>query len=328
MLADEVKHDDILANLVRRQSAFERHLIPWINLRRSLDDAVVVDIGCGTGSSTAALARSSKSVRGYEIELGPTAVAADRLEALKLGNASVTSVTPDETITRLKTEFPGGVDVIALIAVLEHMTELERVNFLPEIWSYMRPGNVLVVAELPNRLTYNDDHTAQIPFFHMLPQQIKTRYVDRSPRKDFVDSIKQLAKGPRDELEVALCRWGIGLSFQDFEIGFGVDRLEQVMLADGYEHHTINWWPPTVEERVLMSYFIEKPINKPLGFCRSVLNFMFVKPYPGADIPSMLKHDAGYLRNLFDGSMYHKDGLNRMLSIGTTGTQVSSQAKR
>lgn len=313
ILSEEVMHRDVLANLMRRQSAFERFLTPWVNIRRRLSDATVLDIGCGTGSSTAAFARVAKRVKGFEIAPGPVAVASDRLKALGLDNAQVERVHPNETIDRIKREFPDGVDVIALIAVLEHMTVAERADFLPKIWNYMRPGDILVVAELPNRLTYNDDHTAQIPFFHMLPVPLKVGYANRSPRKGFVDSVEALAKQGRDELELGLARWGIGLSYHDFELGLGTDNLESILLADGYEHATLNWWPPSVEERVLIEYFMDKPVMKPLGFCRSVLNFIFVKPpHQGAQAVT-LRHNIDHLRKTFDGKNLPEKALQRML---------------
>ena len=317
VLTDEAMHGDILANLVRRQEAFERFLIPWINIRRSLAGASVADIGCGTGSSTAAFARAARMVRGYEIDPGPAAVAQDKLNALGFSNATVTRVEPEETIDKLRGDFPNGVDVVALIAVLEHMTEIERMDFLPRIWDFLRPGNILVIAEVPNRLTYNDDHTAQIPFFHMLPRELKLRCLDLSPRRDFTDSMRGVASAGAEAVEKAFCRWGIGLSFHDFEAGFGVSNLEQIMLADGYEHATLEWWPPSVEETVLMKYFLEKPIHKPMGFCRSVLNFIFVKPYPNSPAQVMLRHDPGHIDRVFTSEHWPEGALERMKSLST-----------
>jgi 2-polyprenyl-3-methyl-5-hydroxy-6-metoxy-1,4-benzoquinol methylase len=308
---DEGIQGDILANLVRRQAAFETYLVPWIKLRRSLVGATVVDIGCGTGSSTAALARVAGKVRGYEIATGSTSVADDRLKSLGLSNASVSLVNPDETMDIIKRDFPDGVDVIALIAVLEHMTPKERSILLPQLWDYMRPGNILVVSELPNRLTYNDDHTAQMPFFHMLPLDLKRKYVDRSPRADFTEDLLSNTSSSDEQVELLLARWGIGLSYHDFEIGFGVRNLDHVLLADGFEYETIQWWPPQIEERILMEYFVRKSVNKPLGFCRSVLNLIFVKPEIGAT-GGTLKHDESWIKNLWQSQSFSPAGLDIM----------------
>ena len=317
-LADPALQGDIMANLCRRQAAFERHLVPWVNNKKQLSNSVIVDIGCGTGSSTAAFARGgAKWVSGYEISHGSASVGKKRLEALRLDNANVSIVDPNHTLRQLNQDHPKGIDIIALIAVLEHMTEAERNVFLPGIWDMMRPGDVLVVAELPNRLTYNDSHTTRLPFFHLLTTEQKIRHVGRSDRKAFAKTVENLA-AKREQLETALCRWGIGLSFHDFESGFGVDNLETIILADGYEPNPTAWWPPSLEERILMDYFINKPINKPIGFCRSVLNLFFVKPHPGEKSP-LIRHDRATIEKYLSRASFPQGAIERFMSAGTLG---------
>jgi 2-polyprenyl-3-methyl-5-hydroxy-6-metoxy-1,4-benzoquinol methylase len=309
-------HSDILANLVRRQADFSRYLIPWINLRRTLKDATVVDVGCGTGSSTAALAYSAAHVHGYDIDESSVTAASARMRALRLQNVAISQVNPKSIVEKIKKDHPFGVDVICLIAVLEHMTVEERLVFLPEIWDYMRPGDVLVVAETPNFLNYNDDHTAQIPFFHMLNDKLKARYINRSIRKDFVDSVRELTLRGNEMLSIGLARWGVGVSFHDFEIGFNTEDLFPILLADGYEHPMLDWWPPQIEERILLEYFIRKPIEKPLGFCRNVLNLMFVKPHLVTSEPA-LRHSADYLARIWTQHQLPLEGLRRLERFAT-----------
>lgn len=318
-LAEPALHGDIMANLCRRQAAFERYLVPWVNNKKRLSNSIMVDIGCGTGSSTAAFARGgAKWVSGYEIAPASASVGKKRLEALNLKNANVSIIDPDRTLRQLKHDHPKGIDIIALIAVLEHMTEVERNAFLPGIWDMMRPGDILVVAELPNRLIYNDSHTTMLPFFHLLTTEQKIKHVGKSNRQAFVKALENLTDKTREHLETVLCRWGIGLSFHDFESGFGVDNLETIILADGYEPNPTIWWPPTLEERILMDYFINKPINKPIGFCRSVLNFIFVKPYPGAKLP-IIRHDRATIEKYLGRSSFPEGAIERFMSTGTVG---------
>lgn len=309
---DPGRNGDVLANLSNRQAAFEKHLIPWVNCRRPLADATVVDIGCGTGSSTAAFARTAKQVWGYEISPESTAVASARMDALRLRNARVDRVNPAETIGRLHRDFPEGADVVSLIAVMEHMTYQERIEFLPAIWDFLRPGNILVISETPNLLSYFDDHTAKLPFYHLLPLELKARYASQSPRTDFSQGIAELAAKNSPDMETAICRWGVGLSFHDFEVGFGCNDLETILLADGYEYETTNWWPISTEERALISYFLDKPVHKPLGFCRSVLNLIFVKPHPGAT-GRALKHGVDHVQRLFEWAGLPIAGVQRLL---------------
>jgi hypothetical protein len=42
-----------------------------------------------------------------------------------------------------------------------------------------------------------------------------------------------------------------------------------------------NWFPPTLEDKLLVTYFVEKELTQDVGFARSVLNFIFKKPDGG-----------------------------------------------
>ena len=53
--------------------------------------------------------------------------------------------------------------------------------------------------------------------------------------------------------------------------------MQEFILCDGFENEMMNWFPVSIEEEILTNYFIEKPVLKPVGFSRSVLNFIFTK---------------------------------------------------
>ncbi len=309
---------DILANLVRRQASFQNYLIPWINHRKPLENCNIADIGCGTGSSTVAFANLSTNVCGYDIQEKSVNVARTRLDALGHTTIKVRTVAPEETLDRVIDDFGDTLDVISLIAVLEHMTPKERMDFLPRVWNMLKPGGILVVAELPNRLTYFDDHTSQLPFFHLLPDILKIDYACHSPRSGYAHSMSNLkTKGlSMEELSIVNSRWGVSLSYHDFETYFSCDNLEKILLADGYEHFAMKWWSVTLEEKMLCEYFLSKPVHKPLGFCRSVLNLIFVKPHPNSDEVA-LKHDADYIKKIFEYHEFPNEAINRMLSVCT-----------
>ena len=50
----------------------------------------------------------------------------------------------------------------------------------------VKPDGAIVVCETPNRLIYFDHHTAQMPFFHLLPDELALDYYPRSRRPDFL----------------------------------------------------------------------------------------------------------------------------------------------
>jgi hypothetical protein len=88
----------------------------------------------------------------------------------------------------------------------------------------------------------------------------------------------------REDAVIALHRWGLGASFHEFEIAFGVESLEGLIVANGFEWEMTNWFPPKLEDKLLVTYFIEKEMTQDIGFTRSVLNFIFKKPDGGPAI--------------------------------------------
>src|SRR5688572_26005097 len=51
----------------RRYEAARQHLVPWVERTAGLAGRRMVEIGCGTGSSTAGFAQRAARVDGYEI---------------------------------------------------------------------------------------------------------------------------------------------------------------------------------------------------------------------------------------------------------------------
>ena len=70
------------------------------------------------------------------------------------------------------------VDVFILYAVLEHLTPIERLHYLQAMWQALPEGGAIVVIETPNRLTWEDKHTAYMDFFHMLPDEYVRAYAE------------------------------------------------------------------------------------------------------------------------------------------------------
>ncbi len=125
-------HFDRLASYVERHS-FMRYnrsassIVPWLAANIELTETVVVEIGCGTGSTTAVLAQCCRSVHGYDIDPGVIDVCVTRLEAMGLENAVVEAHEP-ERLQRavMEAHAPGSADVVMLYAVVEHQTWSER----------------------------------------------------------------------------------------------------------------------------------------------------------------------------------------------------------
>lgn len=96
----------------------------------------------------------------------------------------------------------GEIDVFLLYAVLEHLTVSERLAVMRLARELVKPGGAIVVCETPNRLIYFDHHTAQMPFFHLLPDELALACYQRSEREDFRAAIDTAAEqGPEAALD-------------------------------------------------------------------------------------------------------------------------------
>jgi S-adenosylmethionine-dependent methyltransferase len=254
-----------------------RVIVPWVRKHCDLSAATVVEIGCGTGSSTAAFAYLCRKVVGFDIEKEAVEAARQRFEILGLKNASAEAVPPAELLGTVRARFaPGTVDAVFLYAVIEHCTLQERTETLKTAWDVLRPGGVLIVADTPNRLTYTDHHTAWMPFFHMLPADVAMAYADRSPRASFPDSINRALAVSRATAEEVLTRWGRGVSYHDFELAIG--DLTNLVVGDGFEDEILFMKPVSIEEKLLYAYWKAMKLTIPPGFVRQSIDVILEKP--------------------------------------------------
>jgi len=199
---------------------FRHRYLPWMASEVQLDGASVLEIGCGTGSSTIQIAERGARVTAIDVKSDALDVVrlraelhgvADRVEQRCLNAAEI------------GIECPGPYDVIAYTAALEHMTHSERQASLVAAWRMLEPGAALIVVDTPNRLWYFDNHTALCPFFHWLPDDVAVDYAPHSNRPDFAAALK--APGGDAPL-LTLARWGRGVSFHDFQLAIGpLDHL-------------------------------------------------------------------------------------------------------
>ena len=207
---------DVQEHLTGRLESDRRTIVPWIDAARPLRGTRLLEIGCGTGSSTLALAEQGAVVTAVDIDDGALAVARDRFAAYGV-EADLRFLNADE----LKSTFAAGTfDVIVFFACLEHMTVPERLTSLRDTWAMLSAGGLLVVVETPNRLWYFDDHTSRLPFFHWLPDGLALQYARFSSREEFRD----LYRGDNPESELHFLRRGRGVSFHEFDLAIGPSR--------------------------------------------------------------------------------------------------------
>lgn len=278
--------DDVV--FARFHSAL-RHSIPWLQRCIDLAPATVVEIGCGSGSSTAALALNSGRVVGVDIDAPSVDAARARCQAYGLTNVELRGTTPAEMLDHATSV--DDPDVFVLYAVLEHQTYPERLETLSTLWARLPAGGHLVVIETPNRLAYMDSHTSELPFYHLLPDDIAFAYLDRVPRQAFRETMRTALDERAADCSERRIRWGLGASYHEFELAID-EPLCDVVVADGFEDEMQAFFGIGLDEEVLTRYFLAAAPEQPIGFARSVLNLILRKPASDEDRAAARSHNA------------------------------------
>ncbi len=287
-LSSDQGQTDVKANVFDRYNRSLRYTVPWALKAIDLTEKNVVEVGCGTGSSTAAFSHFVRNIAGYDIDEMSIKAATQRMQIMGIKNASLHFVTPEKLLDRLLVDHPDGIDVILLYAVLEHQTIKERHQTIKQCWNMLRPGGIIIVTDTPNLLCYHDYHTSQLPFAHMLSTELYSMYVSRSPRDGFKDDFPEDVNTSVEDLETKICRWGRGVSYHDFEICLGPDYGKYIV-CNGFEQEIMEYLDASQEEELLRMYIQQRQeLQIPLAFTRVFLNFILKKselisselPYP------------------------------------------------
>jgi S-adenosylmethionine-dependent methyltransferase len=268
-----------------RYDLCRRVFVPWVQRAIDLTGKHMVEIGCGTGSSTASMVPFLSGVHAYDIIPESVDAARLRLEIMGFGDKATWRVAdPRMLLSMLEQDImgpngPGSTDIVLLYAVVEHQTIEERIDTLRTAWKLLRPGGILIVTDTPNRLCYFDWHTANLPFYHMLPDRLAIPYAQKSPRAELWQWLSQsLQTKGWEAANEAITRWGRGASYHEFELALG--DLTNLVVVDGWATEMADHLGMTLEEELLVRYWKEKPVNAPIGFARRSLDIILRKPIP------------------------------------------------
>ena len=209
-LSSEEGQADLQNHLHYRLDKYRETVIPWLNHAKPLSGSRILEIGCGTGSSTVALAEQGAEVTAVDVLDTSLIVARDRCTAYDLhANFHCANATQVHEILAGQ-----HFDLIIFFATLEHMTISERIVAMKNTWEMLSPGSLWCLKETPNRLWHYDSHTSQLPFYLWLPDDLAFLYSQFSPRKNFCDLYRDINEDSmRDFL-----RRGRGVSFHEFEL--------------------------------------------------------------------------------------------------------------
>jgi 2-polyprenyl-3-methyl-5-hydroxy-6-metoxy-1,4-benzoquinol methylase len=237
---------------MRRRRAAE-YLIPWIEQTVPLAGKTVLEYGCGNAAVSCAFAERAGRVIGLDIDERWIELARDEVRKRGLTNVEL-ELHPVDGIMDAAARRRGAVDVFLLYAVLEHLTVSERLEVLRLAREVVKPDGVIVVCETPNRLIYFDHHTARMPFFHLLPDELALEYRRLAPRGQLREELEQAqSQGGREAALDAIARWGRGVSFHEFELVFG-ERLDRHVIASNYDPLLFGERPVQPDEVILWRY--------------------------------------------------------------------------
>lgn len=164
----------------------------------------LLDFGCGSGASTAILARLLPQTEIIGIELNPLhlEIAHLRAEHYRLKNIEFYQSPSGE-------ELPSDIgvfDFIILPAVYEHLLPKERPRLIAQLWTILKKDGVLFIDETPHRWFPFETHTSNLPLINYLPDGISGWYARHFSSRNLESDTWQtmLRKGIRggDQTEI------------------------------------------------------------------------------------------------------------------------------
>ncbi len=262
-ISAEKLNDEVSEHIEGRIFVDRIRVVPWLSKNINLNNLSILEIGCGTGSSSITLAEQGSNVTGIDIHKESLEIAKLRadLYGLNIKFLEVSSINIDE----LEQDF----DAIILYATLEHLTVEERLDTLKKCKNTLKKGGYLITIEAPNRLWYFDSHTSELPFFQWLPDNLAYKYSKYSPKQSFSNNYLD------NEYYnlTSFLRRGRGVSYHEFELVFNdlseldiLSRLNRLVFTKGY----IN----TFFVKPVYKFFLKKQIKVPKAFYDEYLDFI------------------------------------------------------
>jgi S-adenosylmethionine-dependent methyltransferase len=201
---------DLLEHAHGRLVYYRLFIIPWLDHFKPINKASILEIGCGTGALTVALAEQGADVTAVDVDKNSLIVAKERCEIYGL-EAKFIEANAAEVKALLRA---AHFDCIIFPASLEHMTHEERLIAMRDTWNMLEKDDFWCILSAPNRLWYYDSYTSSLPFFFWLPDDLALKYLQFSPRTEFSQSYR----ASNDTSMSDFLRLGRGVSFHEFEL--------------------------------------------------------------------------------------------------------------
>jgi len=220
-LCTDAGRDELADHLTGRLRFARNCVIPWLDSVRSLRGTRILEIGCGTGSSSVALAEQGAHVTAVDVDPRSLEVARARSRAHGLEASFVEANAADTAAIFADRPF----EMVVHWSALEHMTHDERMSAMRGAWRILPDGGLWCIVDTPNRLWYFDSHSSLLPFFDWLGDELAVEYSRFSPRQ----ALRELGQRDGQSAAARLSRIGRGISFHEFDLAIGpAHRLEVV----------------------------------------------------------------------------------------------------
>lgn len=173
-----------------------KYLLNDLNAYFAPDDftgKTVLDFGCGSGASTAILARTFPGANFTGVELLPELLEVAKDRARHYGFKNVRFIaSPSESA--LPPDL-GEFDFVIMSAVVEHLLPDERLVVLPLLWRQLKTGGYLFLDQTPYRYFPFELHTTMLPLINYLPDRIAFDFAKRFSRRiDATESWESLLR--------------------------------------------------------------------------------------------------------------------------------------
>jgi len=260
VLATESGINELNDHLFKRLKMFRTQVIPWLNCTNQLKDAKILEIGCGTGSTTIALCEQGADVYAIDVNSNSISIAKKRAELY-----SFEPKFYEINAVAINDLFTDNFDFIIFSASIEHMTYQERIQSIKAAFEMIGENQYIVLTDIPNRLWHTDTHTSLEPFYNWLPDSLAIDYAQFTKRDYFKESFCE-----KDcDYNTQLSRWGRGVSYHEFEVALGQENWEVVSSMNEF------WGVPYD----LFSNFLimNGPVQINSGFYSKYLNLVLKK---------------------------------------------------
>ena len=266
-----------LGSAAGRLMMFSTMVIPEIEYHCGpLAGKRVLDFGCGTGASTAALAEMTESVAAFDVSEASINIAKQRLCEHDLQDRVDLFCAPD--IDDVGGQI-GTFDLVVALGVIEHLPLTIRGlrhRVLASIATKLKSGGYLFLGDTPNRLWPEDSHTTRLWWIPWSRPGSEWAF-KRAVRKGRYLRTAHYSPGPLGLEEQGA--WGATFwEIQRHLLGCGMTCVNRV---DGHNRRLYYSWPRTTKAAIFEVFArstVCKVFRAPItAFAPYLNNLVFVK---------------------------------------------------